>query len=181
MKNVLLATLLLLSAPAIAADNAFGLNSDAQIVFNADSVVADLNAETWTLTGNVIVVQGDVRMRADEVRGQAPGGQTARMEARGNVVVDSLSGTARGTSAIYEVPQKVIRMAGPVVLTKDNIVLRGPSLVVNVGTGVAELAGASGTAGQPGGQGTGRVQGLFLPQTAPAPAAPQPAQPPGNP
>jgi lipopolysaccharide export system protein LptA len=180
--KTLIATILLLSASsALAADNAFGINTGANIAVNADAFVADLNQETGTWTGNVIVVQGNVRMRADEVRVQAPGGNASRMEATGNVVVDSPSGTARGTSAVYEVPAQVIRLAGPVVLTKDNNVMRGAALTVNVGTGVAQITGGTTASGQPQQEGTGRVQGLFVPQQA-APQAPQiPPQPQGNP
>jgi lipopolysaccharide export system protein LptA len=181
MKKFVAALLLLSAAPGFAADNAFGINPGANIAVNADSFVADLNQETGTWTGNVVVVQGDVRMRADEVRVQAPGGNASRMEARGNVVVDSPSGTARGTSAVYEVPAQIIRLAGPVVLTKDNNIMRGAALTVNVGTGVAQITGGTTATGQPQQPGTGRVQGLFVPQQA-APQAPQtPAQPQGNP
>ena len=178
MRKTILALLLLCAAPAFAADNAFGINTGASIAVNADSFVADLNQETGTWTGNVIVVQGDVRMRADEVRVQAPGGEAQRMEARGNVVVDSASGTARGTSAVYEVPANIIRVAGPVTLTKDNNVMRGAALVVNVRTGIAQLNGGTSATGQPQTQGSGRVQGLFVPQQAAPETPPQPA---GNP
>jgi lipopolysaccharide export system protein LptA len=177
MKKTILATFLLVAGPVTAAENTFGLSAGTPIAVNADSFTADLNQETATFQGNVIVVQGEVRMRADEVKVESPGGNTNRMEARGNVVVDSASGTARGTSAVYEVPAQTIRLAGPVVLTKDNNVLRGPALVVNVRTGIAQLTGGVSATGQPGEeQGRGRVQGLFVPQQA----AP-PAQPPGNP
>jgi lipopolysaccharide export system protein LptA len=169
MKKILLgAVFAAMALPVLAAQNdpagTLGISSDQPIAVNADNFTADLNAETGTYTGNVIVVQGQVKLRANEVTVAAPGGKASRMEARGNVVVDSPSGIARGTTAVYDVPGQVIRMAGPVVLTKDQNVMRGNALVVEVASGRARLTG--GAAAQ-GGQGTGggRVQGLFVPQT----------------
>ena len=176
MKTTLLGALLAcLALPAAAAQSnpaaTLGISADQPIAVNADNFMADLNAETGTYTGNVLVVQGQVKLRANEVTVAAPGGKAARMEARGNVIVDSPSGTARGTSAVYDVPGQVIRLAGPVVLTKDQNVMRGNALVVEVATGRASLTGGVATPGQ--GTGSGRVQGLFVPQTQP--------QTPGNP
>jgi lipopolysaccharide export system protein LptA len=68
-----------------------GFNSSDPIAVNADSFAADLQAETGTYSGNVIVVQGSVRMRADEVVVAAPNGRATRMEARGSIVVESPS------------------------------------------------------------------------------------------
>jgi lipopolysaccharide export system protein LptA len=162
---ILFTALVACASSALAADsNSFGIDSDQPIAVNADSFVADLNAETGTYTGNVIVVQGAVRLRASTVTVAAPGGKATRMEARGNVVVDSPSGTARGDTAVYDVPAQVIRLSGPVVLTKDQNVMRGSSLVVEVGTGIARLSGGVAAAGQSQGPGQGRVQGLFVPQ-----------------
>jgi lipopolysaccharide export system protein LptA len=166
---------LLLGTTAAAAGEAnpaatLGVDTGQPIAVNADSFTADLKAETGTYIGNVIVVQGDVKLRADNVTVAAPGGKATRLEARGNVVVDSPSGQARGSTAVYDVPAEVIRLAGPVVLTKDQNVMRGNALTVNVQTGQAQLSGGVAAGGQ---RGSGRVQGLFVPQ--------QPAQQPTNP
>jgi lipopolysaccharide export system protein LptA len=167
MKKTMLAVLLFLGTPGFAADNAIGLDTGASIGVNAETVTADINAETATFSGNVVIVQGEIRMRADRVEVEAPGGQYSRMEASGNVVVDSPSGTARGTTAVYEVPNQIIRLAGGVTLTKDNNVLSGSNLVVNVRTGLAQLTDQG-----------GRVRGVFMPQQQ----APQtPPQTGGNP
>jgi lipopolysaccharide export system protein LptA len=164
--SALLAAVLACATPAVAAQSGatFGIDSNRPIAVNGDSFTADLNAETGTFSGNVIVTQGEVRLRADTVTVVSPGGNTSRLEARGNVVVDSPSGTARGATAVYDVPSEIIRLSGPVVLTKDQNVMRGSSLVVEVGTGIARLTGGVAAAGQPQPAGQGRVQGLFVPQ-----------------
>src|SRR5215510_13499215 len=62
------------------------------ISVNADNFVADLNKETGTYDGNVVVVQGAIKMHADRVLVHAPKGKATNMEATGHVVVDSPSG-----------------------------------------------------------------------------------------
>ena len=161
------------------ANSALGLSSNQPIAVNADSFLADLNGETGTYTGNVIVTQGNVRLHADQVKVTAPGGRASRMEATGHVIVDSPSGQAVGDNGVYDVGSRVLRLNGNVVLTKDANVMRGSALEVAMDTGLARLTGGApvAQAGSPsGGAATpppGRVQGLFVPapRTGAAPAA----------
>ena len=162
-----------LAAAAPATGPTLGLDSSQPIAVNADSFLADLNNETGTYSGNVIVTQGAVKLHADQVRVHAPGGRASRMEAIGNVVVDSPSGQAVGDSGVYDVPQQTIRLTGNVVLTKDANVMRGNALEVSMATGLARLTADPSKAAP--GQPPGRVQGLFVP----APQAGK-AAPPGN-
>ena len=158
-----------------------GLNSRQPIAVNADSFLADLNGDTGTYTGNVIVVQGDVRLHADQVKVLAPGGRASRMEAQGHVVVDSPSGQAVADTGVYDVPQQILRLNGNVVLTKEQNVMRGTALEFSMATGLARMT-AGGAPAQPAtaAQATtrsGRVQALFYPQDGAAtPAAPPPAE-----
>jgi lipopolysaccharide export system protein LptA len=138
-----------------------GFDTDEPIAVNADSFSADLQGETGTYSGNVLVVQGAIRLRADEITVAAPGGQATRMEARGGIVVESPSGTATGALAIYDIPTQIIRLTGNVVLTNNANVMRGNALEVRIADGRATLTGGAATNGQD--QGQGRVQGLFVP------------------
>lgn len=150
-------------------------NSGQPIQVNADAFYADLNAETGTYRGNVVIVQGDMKLRANEVHVVAPDGKARRMEARGNVVVDSPSGTATGDNGVYDVTARVIHLTGNVRLTKGPNIMRGSALDVEMATGQAHLVAVD-TAGRP-----GRVQAVFVPQSQSAPAKPpvqSPAQPP---
>jgi lipopolysaccharide export system protein LptA len=166
-------------APAPAGGSTLGLDSSQPIAVNADSFLADLNNDTGTYTGNVIVSQGQVRLHADEVTVHAPGGRASRMEAIGNVVVDSPSGQAVGDSGIYDVPEQTIHLTGNVVLTRDDNVMRGNALEVSMATGLARLTADAANAAP--GQPPGRVQGLFVPAPSTGKAAPQPSANPGNP
>lgn len=136
-----------------------GFKTDEPIAVNADSFSADLQGETGTYSGNVLVVQGAIRLRADEITVEAPGGQATHMEARGGIVVESPSGTATGDLAVYDISAQIIRLTGNVVLTNNANVMRGDALEVRIADGRATLsAGANGQ-----GPGQGRVQGLFVP------------------
>ena len=151
-----------------ASGNPLGLNSREPIAVNADSFLADLNGDTGTYTGNVIVTQGMVRLHADQVKVLAPNGRASRMEAQGHVIVDSPSGQAIADAGVYEVPQQVLRLTGNVVLTKEQNVMRGTVLEFSMATGLAKMtAGApQNVAAPPGGTPVkpARVQGLFYPE-----------------
>jgi lipopolysaccharide export system protein LptA len=155
---------------------ALNYDSSKPIQVNADTFAADLNQSTGTYRGNVVIVQGEVKLRADEVRVIAPDGKARRMEARGHIVVDSPSGRATGDTGVYDVAARVIHLTGRVVLTKGPNVMRGSALDVHVATGQARLVAAT-ESGRP-----GRVQAVIYPnerQPKPEPArTPTPAQAP---
>ncbi|HEY2835199.1 MAG TPA: lipopolysaccharide transport periplasmic protein LptA [Rhizomicrobium sp.] len=138
-------------------------DSNAPINISADKFVADSNAKSGTWTGNVIVIQGDMRMRANSVRLNVVGKENKpdKIFANGNVVVDSPnSGTVTGDNGVYDVVARTVTMTGKVVLTKQKDVMRGSPLTVNLDSGVATLGG--GTKSTPS-QNGGRVQGIFTP------------------
>jgi len=146
------------ATPALAAaPGALGFDPDQPIAVNADTFAADLRGESGTYSGNVLVVQGAVRLRADEIKVDAPGGKATRLEARGGVVVESPSGVATGEMAVYDIPGQIVRLTGNVVLTNNANVMRGRMLEVRIADGRASLTGDEGETGQ------GRVQGLFVP------------------
>lgn len=160
-----------------ATGNPLGLNSRAPIAVNADSFSADLNGSTGTYTGNVIVVQGNVKLHADELKVLAPGGKASRMEAEGHVVVDSPSGQAVADNGVYDVPQQILHLTGHVVLTKEQNVMRGTALEFSMATGLAKMTAGAATAiagspASPGAAKQGRVQALFYPQDSASAASP---------
>ncbi|HTP76744.1 MAG TPA: LptA/OstA family protein [Rhizomicrobium sp.] len=131
------------------------------IAVSADNFVAEKNPATaggitGTYSGNVIITQGDIRMRSDTVRILVADNKPQKIFFNGNVVVNSASGTATGDSGVYDVVPRLVTLSGHVVLTKEKNVMRGAQLTVNLVTGIAQLGGgANGT--------RGRVQGLFTP------------------
>ena len=140
-------------------------DSDAPINIAADKFIADENAKTGTWSGNVVIVQGDMRMRANTVRMNVVGkdNKPDKIFAQGNVVVDSpSSGTVTGDNGVYDVVQRSINLTGHVVLTKQKNSMRGAQMTVNLVTGIATLGGGAPAA--PGATtSSGRVQGIFTP------------------
>ena len=131
-------------------------NSNAPINVSADSFVGDLATKVGTYVGNVIVIQGDMKLRAETVKVKVEQGKASRIDADGKVVVTSPSGTGTGDHGVYEMKSRTITMTGrSVVLTKDKDVMRGTKLVMDMNTNLAHLYAQ----GMPG----GRVQGLFVP------------------
>jgi len=185
MTRVILVLALLTAAPALAqmssvmAPSLTGKHdANAPINVSADKFQADSNAKTGTWSGNVLVVQGDMRMRANSVRLNVVGkdNKPDKILASGNVVVDSPnSGTVTGDNGIYDVVARTVTMTGKVVLTRQKDVMRGNQLTVNLETGVATLGGSAKTPGATSGTSTGgRVQGIFTPPSSATPSTPDP-------
>jgi lipopolysaccharide export system protein LptA len=140
-------------------------DNNAPINISSDNFAADLNGKSGTWTGNVLVIQGDVKMRSNQVRVSTVNGKADKVFADGNVVVDSpTSGIATGDKGVYSVVPRVVVMTGNVVLKKGKDVMRGAQLTVNMVTGQAVLGGGGGAAKTPGSSG-GRVQGVFTPNS----------------
>jgi len=155
-----LVAMALLSVAALAQQTSLTkgmLNPDAAIDVSADNFVADANAKTGVYTGNVVIHQGEVKMRANAVRAQFVENKPNKIYAQGHVVIDAPSGVATGENGVYDVTPRIITLTGNVVLTKDKNVMRGQQLVVNLITGQATLDGGHGKAG--------RVQALFTPNS----------------
>lgn len=179
MTRLTFALLLILATPAMAATPAPTGKHDANAPINvsADKFLADSNSKTGTWTGNVVVIQGDMRMRANSVRLNVVGkdNKPDKIFAAGNVVVDSPnSGTVTGDNGLYDVVAHTVTMTGKVVLTKEKNVMRGSQLTVNLDTGLATLGGGTkATGATPGTPGGGRVQGIFTPPPSSGATPPQ--------
>ena len=139
-------------------------NSNAPIDISSDSFQADLNGKTGTWTGNVVVIQGDMKLRANTVRMTTVNDKADKVMANGNVVVDSpKSGTVTGDNGVYSVVPRTVLLTGNVVLKKGKDVMRGTQMTVNLATGQMVLGG--GVKGQTGSQGSTRVQAVFTPNS----------------
>lgn len=141
------------AAPAVRA-SAASRNSNAPINVSSDAFEGNFQTKVGTYSGNVIVTQGDDKLRADTVRVDVVAGKPNRFTATGHVVFVSASGTATGDNGVYDLGPRTITLTGHVVLTKEKDVMRGTSLIVNMNTGQSRLI-AQGAQGN-------RVQGLFV-------------------
>ena len=132
-------------------------DSSAPINIASDNFLGDLTTKIGTYSGNVVVVQGDMKMRADRVRVDVVDGKPNKIYSHGGVVVEAPNGTATGDDGLYDLTPNTITLTGKVVLTKQKDVMRGTMVVMDMNTNLAHLTAK----GMPG----GRVQALFIPKT----------------
>ena len=161
----------LLASVGLSAD---ALDGETPIIDGADELeLVDAN-HTAIWRGAVDAVQGQNRMRADQVtlifngRGRtgttstgAPGknwGDVQRMEAEGNVFFVSPQQRARGDRAVYELSSGNLVMTGNVIVAQGESVVKGDKLIIEVKTGHATMVSAAQGRGAP-----GRVRGVFYP------------------
>ena len=138
-------------------------DADQPIDINADNLEVQQDKNLAIFSGNVIAVQGQIKLRAEQLRvwyrasadsgsGSAAGnnGTIIRIDAIDRVFVSSSTETAQGDIGIYEVADQRLTLTGAVVLTRGENVLRGNKLVMNLATGQSKISG-------------GRVHGRFVP------------------
>ncbi len=157
------------SAPAAALKT----DTSKPINVNSDMLSADMKANVGIYSGHVVITQDTLKMRADEVKIIAADGKPSRLEARGNIVFNSPSGSAIGDFGTYDVNAHIVTLTGrDVVLTKDQNVMHGTRLDVNLNTNQARLSST--------GQFNNRVQGLFESKSVSGETVTKPKPPAGN-
>jgi lipopolysaccharide export system protein LptA len=176
----------------------FSQNQDQPVHIEAATLVVRDKDKVATFSGDVHVTQGDTNLRCKtlvvfyeqsgdnksnsksmKVANPGPGGEQRikKLEARGDVVVTRQDQTATGDTGLFDMPSNTVTLSGNVVMTQGKNVLRGDKLVVNLTSGVSRV--------ESGRRGRGRVQGLFIPSSAPngtkpgetGPSVPTPVQP----
>lgn len=154
--------LVLLCAP-VAAQQLIQRDPDAPIEIEADNLEVHRDQQLAVFTGNVDAVQGDMTLKTDELRvsyregksgGADVGGAISKLEAVGNVVVQTKKERATGRRGVYDVDAGKIRLEGGVQLYREDNVLSGQSLEMDLNTGVSTLDAQQG----------GRVRGVFRPE-----------------
>jgi lipopolysaccharide export system protein LptA len=151
----------------------FSQNRDQPVHIEAATLEVRDKNKTATFSGDVRVKQGDTGLRCKSLlvfyEGNESGGKTMtsatpgpggqqkikRLEARGGVVVTQKQQTATGDLGIFDMRTNTVTLSGNVVMTQGKNVLRGERLVVDLTNGVSRV--------ESGKNGTGRVQGLFVP------------------
>jgi lipopolysaccharide export system protein LptA len=140
------------------------------VSYSADNLEYFDAERRLVLVGDVDIVQNDARLRADRITlffsaSTAPqqdqqglgSGDIQRMIAEGEVYYVRPAQSARGNRAVYEVAQDAVTFTGNVVVASDENVIRGETLVLQIGSRRTTI--------RP--QGGGRVQGVFVPRNNP--------------
>lgn len=158
----LLALALLLPAAALAqgTEIAFGgLRQDTTlpVQITADRLAVNQADGEATFSGNVLVVQGDLRLSAGEIRVEYAQDQKAieRLHATGGVTIVNATDAAEAREAVYSIDSGAVVMTGDVLLTQGQNAISGQTLRLDLkaGTGVME----------------GRVTTVFTPGTGTQP------------
>jgi len=140
------------------------------VSYSADNLEYFDGDQRLVLTGQVDIVQNDARLRADRITlffsGSSGGGAQAggqgglgagdiqRMIAEGDVYYVRPAQSARGNRAVYEVAQDAVTFSGNVVVASDENVIRGETLVLQIGSRRTTIRPNGG----------GRVRGVFVPR-----------------
>lgn len=122
------------------------VTSDQLSVNNADG--------SAVFSGNVLVVQGEMRMTAGEIRVEyAQGGAgIERLHATGGVTLVSPTEAAEAVEAVYTIGTGNVVMQGNVLLTQGSSTLAGDRLTVNLTDGTGTMDGRVKTVFTPAGK-----------------------------
>lgn len=119
----------------------------------ADQLAVNNADGTAVFSGNVIVVQGEMKLAASEVK-VTYGTEKNDIEslvASGGVTVTNLGDAAEAQEAVYTIDSGVIELAGDVLLTQGGSAMAGQKLTINLKDGTGVMEGRVTTTFQPGG------------------------------
>ncbi|MFP3385529.1 MULTISPECIES: lipopolysaccharide transport periplasmic protein LptA [Tritonibacter] len=141
-------TTLLLSPVAIAQGTgvSFGVlqtDTSQPVDITSDNLSVNQEDGSALLTGNVLIIQGEMRLSADNVLvvRKTDGNGIERLEARGNVLLVSGEDAAEARTADYTIENGTVVMRGDVLLTQKGNTLGAEQMTVNLTTGNATLNG----------------------------------------
>ena len=142
-------------------------DSSLPIEITADTLEARQDLNVAIFRGNVDAAQGDLVLRADQLtvhyRTDKTGKTTiALIDAEGNVFLVSPNESAQGDKGIYDVDAERLELIGSVVLHRNENVIRGDRLTLNLATGESKMESRAGATG-----GTTRVKAVFVPKSVP--------------
>lgn len=111
----------------------------------ADELSVDQATGKAVFDGNVLVVQGEVRMSAGQVTIEyAEEGSTnaiSRLLASGGVTFVTSSDAAEARDAVYSVANGTVTLTGDVLLTQGQNAIAGDTLVVDLSSGNGQMQG----------------------------------------
>ena len=123
-----------------------GIKSDTSqpVEVTADQLSVNQTDGTATFTGNVVVIQGDLRLGASTVRVEYATDDRTRVErivASGGVTLVSAAEAAEAKDAVYTVANGQVVMTGDVLLTQNGGTIAGQKLSVDLKTGTGQMDG----------------------------------------
>ncbi len=113
------------------------------VTVTSQSLTMDETARTAVFAGAVLVVQGEMRLSANEVRVeyQAETDKIDRLWATGDVLLVNAKDAAQSRTAEYVIDTGVVTMSGDVVLTQGPATFTADEFVADLTTGLGQLQG----------------------------------------
>lgn len=124
------------------------------VEITADQLEVAQSASTAEFTGNVLVIQGGLRLSSDRLTVEYVQGDNTKIDrliAEGHVLLSTPAEAAEATRAVYVLTSQELEMTGNVVLTQAGNVMSGEKLVVNIADGTGRMDGRVRTILQPAG------------------------------
>ena len=126
----------------------FYIDGDLPIEVEADQIEvlqskeAD-NKRIAELTGDVTIVQGDMKITSDTVivTFGSDGGEMEKIETYGDMVLTTQDKTVKASKAIYDMLSGKIDLSENVVLIQEGVTIVGKNMVVETFTGKATITG----------------------------------------
>lgn len=130
-----------------------GLTQDTTlpVEVTADQLSVDQADGKAIFTGNVLVIQGELRLSAGEVKVEYTEDRSgiAQLFATGGVTIVNATDAAESREAVYTIDAGEVVMTGDVLLTQGTSALSGQKLVINLKTGAGTMEGRVQTVFQP--------------------------------
>ena len=153
MRSLFISFALMISANATlaqGADVALGLSAfdrNAPVEVTSDELSIDQTTGAAVFDGNVLVVQGDVRMSAGLITvlystdesGAADG--IAELRASDGVTLVTPTDAAEAVDAVYVLETGLVTLSGNVLLTQGQTALSGDRLVLDLNAGTGRMEG----------------------------------------
>lgn len=124
------------------------------VEITADQFNVTQSASTAEFKGNVLVIQGGLRLSSDKLTVEyVEGDKTTidRLIAEGNVLLSTPAEAAESARAVYVLTSQQLEMTGTVVLKQGGNVMTGEKLSVNIAEGTGRMDGRVRTILQPAG------------------------------
>jgi lipopolysaccharide export system protein LptA len=129
-------------------------DADQPVEVTADSLAIDQTSGRAVFEGNVIIVQGDLRMAAERVEVIYADGDAGRdveqVVATGGVLITRGEDAAEGSEARYDIDGATLTMSGDVLVTQGATAVAGDRMTVDMTTGNGTVAGRVRTVLEPG-------------------------------
>ena len=110
---------------------------------NADNLTVNQTDGSAVFSGNVIVIQGDLRLTAGEITViYAKGGKgIEKLIASGEVLLVNATDAAEAQEAVYTIEAGEVVLTGGVLLTQGQTTISGEKLIIDITAGTGRMEG----------------------------------------